>query len=766
MARETRRHEKPVRESIHVSQYFGPDVCRAERENRSFRAPTDRARNVESGGTWAAPRENETRQPGEPLLHRVNGSLEKDDAVIGDEPAKFRSGGFASGCDLRAETEEVALNLLELASQRVVRAQRFAADAERRVQLVDIAVGHDARIVLRNSGASEERCFPRVPGKRVDLHPLFLSSRYPRGPMKRKTFVLQGKKISGGIAVGRARVRLDDLSVVPAYRLTNDAEVEAEIGAFRQAIDAAEHESTKDLEWARGNLPELEAEIFAAQRGILRDPSLVDWVESRIREHRENAASAVRRRFDEFRSILGESASEIIRSRVQDVTDAERLILSHLLGQPMRHSASNGEEWSGEPVILITHSPPPSLLVHIDPGTVAGLLCEGGGKMGHVAVLARALNLPTLIQVEGLLRGVRDGDIVAIEADDERVVVNPAPDELEAIRVRERKRKMLLPPAPTDPRSQRRTADGRRISLLGNVASPRDVDAAAQIDADGIGLFRTEYAYLAKNRLPTEAELVLSYGAVAVAFAKDPVDIRLLDVGSEKHLPGISHVPETNPALGLRSMRFLFENPSILRTQLRAILQAAAEGPVRLLLPMVGGVEDVRRVRELVWNVHEDLRREGVRHNPDIAVGAMIEHPAAVAMAPEIFQEADFVSVGTNDLAMYVLAVDRDAAHLAAYSDPMHPAFLRVLRGLARVAEEAGKQLSLCGEIAGDPSLTGFLVGLGYTRLSMAPQWILPVGLMLASIDSVEWTRVADEAAAAPTAEDVRRILREFQDSF
>jgi phosphoenolpyruvate-protein kinase (PTS system EI component) len=297
------------------------------------------------------------------------------------------------------------------------------------------------------------------------------------------------------------------------------------------------------------------------------------------------------------------------------------------------------------------------------------------------------------------------------------------------------------------------------------VASPKDVDAAAQIDADGIGLYRTEYDFLAKDRLPSEAELLSRYSQVAVSFTRDPVDIRLLDVGSEKHLPGTTPALEANPALGLRSLRFLFENPLILRTQVRAILQAAAEGPVRLLAPMVSGVEDIRRIRELVADVHEDLRREGLRHNPDLAIGAMIEHPAGVAMAPEICREADFVSVGTNDLTMYVLAVDRDAAHLASYYDPMHPAMLRVLRDLVAAGEECGKPVSVCGEMAGDPSLTGLLVGLGITRLSMAPQWILPVGLMLVSIDAMRWEEIAHKASGSATAEEVRAALRDFQES-
>jgi phosphotransferase system enzyme I (PtsI) len=584
--------------------------------------------------------------------------------------------------------------------------------------------------------------------------------------MKRKTFVLQGKKISGGVAIGRASIRLEDFSVVPSYGLMNDAEVEAEIQSFRAAINGADRDATVDLEWARGNLPKLEAEIFAAQRALLRDPSLLEWVETRIRDRRENAAQAVRHRFDEFRAILGESGSEIIRSRVEDFTDAERMILTHLLGpEPGTRSDNGPEESSASPCILVTHTPPPSLLARIDPGSVAGLVCEGGGKMGHVAVLARALNLPALIQVEGLLRNVREGDLLAVEADDERLVVNPPDAELEAIRTRERKSKLMLPPAPSDPRAQRRTADGRRIYLMGNVASTRDVDAAAQIDADGIGLYRTEYLYLSKNRLPTETELVASYSSVAISFTKDPVDIRLLDVGSEKHLPGTTSALEPNPALGLRSLRFLFENPAILMTQVRAILQAGAEGPVRLLLPMVSGIEDILRIRDLVATAHENLRREGIRHNPDLLIGAMIEHPAAVEMAAEIFAEADFVSAGTNDLTMYTLGVDRDAAHLAAYYDSMHPAILRVLRRLVTIADKSDKPFSICGEMAGDPSLTGLLVGLGITRLSMAPQWILPVGLMLVSIDSKRWNEIAERACNAATADGVRDVLRDFQET-
>jgi phosphotransferase system enzyme I (PtsI) len=585
--------------------------------------------------------------------------------------------------------------------------------------------------------------------------------------MRRTSVVLDGKAVSEGIAVGVARIHIDDPSVVPAYCLLSDEDTAPEIEAFHAALAEADREAAADVDWAKRNLPASEAEIFTAQRAILHDPTLVEWIEDRIRSERVNAAQAVRKRFDEFRAILQESASEIIRNRIQDVTDAENLILSHLLHRPRRGSgAEESRTMSGrEPAVLVAQNPLPSLLARTDPETIAGIACEGGGGMGHVAVLARALGLPALIQVEGLLSQVREGDLLAVDADEGKVIINPSGNQLDQVRIREHKSRLLRPPAPTDPRSQRRTADGLRIRLSGNVSSQRDVDVAAQIDADGIGLYRTEYLYLAKQRLPTENELAETYSAAACSFTRDPVDIRLLDLGSDRRLPWAQFPSERNPALGLRSLRFLYENESILRTQIRAVLQAAADGPVRLLLPMVSGVEDVRRIRGLVSCYHEELRREGIRHNPDLAVGAMIEHPAGVTMAPEIFREADFISVGTNDLAMYMLAVDRDASHMASYYDPLHPALIRTLKGLTELADRTGKSLSICGEIAGDPTLTGFLVGLGLTRLSMAPQWILPVGLVLASIDAAEWTSLADRAAQAATPDEVRGLLRELQES-
>jgi phosphotransferase system enzyme I (PtsI) len=578
---------------------------------------------------------------------------------------------------------------------------------------------------------------------------------------KKKTVALQGRTVSGGIAIGRAEIHLEDPSVVPAYLLTGADEIEAELRLFAQALEAADRESEADVLWARGNLPESEADIFEAQRAILKDPSLVEWVEARIRKDRLNAAAAVHRRFDEFRAILSESTSEIIRNRILDVTDAERLVLSHILGKGPRRDGST-EEPAHERVVMIAADPPPSLLARIDPQRVAGIVCEQGAGMGHVAVLARALNLPTILQVTGLLSEIREGDMIVVDADQGRVHVNPSAEELSRVRARERQHRILLPPAPTDPRGQRVTKDGRRVQLLGNVGSQREVDACAQSAADGIGLYRTEFLYLARDHAPSEDELVATYSAAACSFVKDPVDIRLPDLGSDKHLPGARTPAERNPALGLRALRFLFAHPDLLRTQMRAILRAAADGPLRVLLPMVSSVDDVRRVRALLADCHEELRREGQRHDPDLPVGAMIENPAAGVLAREIVEEADFVSVGTNDLTMYMLAVDRDGAHLAVYYDPFHPAFLRMLRSIVQAGEAAAKPVSVCGEVASDPTWTGLLVGLGVERLSMAPQWILPVGHVVATIDGRIWRGVAEEVLAMSSAEEIRRRIREL----
>ena len=570
--------------------------------------------------------------------------------------------------------------------------------------------------------------------------------------------VLHGRALSPGFAVGRAEVRLEDPSIVPVYELHDDQEIADELELFHQALAAADAEASSDEEWARQHLPESEADIFSAQRAILRDPELAEWVERRIREQRCNAAAAVRQRFDDFRTILHESSSEIIRNRILDVTDAERLILSHVLGWAGRPNEFG--QTSDEPVVLVTLNPPPSLLARVDPDRVAGIVCEQGAGMSHIAVLARALNLPAVIQVDGLIAEVRDGDFLAVDADAGQVVVNPPETSLADLRVRARRHQTRRPPRPSDPRAQRRTLDGERIYLAANALAERDVEIAAEVDADGIGLYRTEFLYLARNHLPREAELVVAYTQASCSFRTDPVDFRLVDLGSDKHLPGMRGVPERNPALGLRSLRFLFENPELLRRQVRAILQAGADGPVRILLPMVSCPDDIGRVREVVADCHEALRREGLRHDPDVRVGSMIEHAAGLLLAPEIFAASDFVSVGSNDLTMYLLAADRDAAHLAPYYDPFHPAVVRALGMLTRHAAEANVSISLCGELASDPSLTGFLVGLGYRRLSVAPSWILPVGQVVRAVDTRYWTDVADEVTELGSADQIRKAVR------
>ena len=577
---------------------------------------------------------------------------------------------------------------------------------------------------------------------------------------RRNPVVLQGRPVAGGVAVGRAQVHLEDPSIVPMYSLEGSEEIEAELRLFAAALEAADREAQADVTWARKNLPASEAEIFEAQRAILRDPTLIEWVEGRIRDERMNAAGAIHLRFDEFRAILSESTSEIIRNRILDVTDAERHLLTHVLGKGGKEGeiAVDGDER----VVLITVDPPPSLLARVDPQRVAGIVCERGAGMGHVAVLARALNLPTLLQVDGLLAEVRDGDVVAIDAEEGRVVVHPTAEEISRLRARDRQRRILQPPAPSDPRGQRVTKDGKRIRLLGNVGSQRDVDACAQSAADGIGLYRTEFLYLSRDRPPTEEELVATYSAAACSFVQEPVDIRLPDLGSDKHLPGMRLPAERNPALGLRGLRLLFAHPDLLRVHVRAILQASADGPVRMLVPMVSSAEDVRRIRALVEECHEELRRAGRRHDPDLQVGAMIESPAAAVLAREILEESDFVSVGTNDLTMYMLAVDRDGAHLAAHYDPFHPAFLRTLRGIAEAGRSASKPISVCGEIASDPTWTGLLLGFGFERLSMAPQWILPIGQVVASTDVSGWEQIALRILQMGSPDEIRRQVREL----
>jgi phosphotransferase system enzyme I (PtsI) len=411
--------------------------------------------------------------------------------------------------------------------------------------------------------------------------------------------------------------------------------------------------------------------------------------------------------------------------------------------------------------VLVAHDLAPSDIATLRPGQVAGFATELGGMTSHVAIMARSRGIPAVVGLRGLLENVAAGEPIIVDGIKGLIEVSPRPEIVEGYRGKQRRLQEMEHLHAENREMEATTLDGFTLSLGANLELPEEVEFARERGARAIGLFRTEFFFMTHARMPAEEEQLKAYDAVAARMHPLPVIIRTLDVGGDKVASYLGTTRERNPFYGLRGIRFLIEHRDLFKTQLRAIFRASARGNVKVMFPMIAGLEEIRISRDLSDEVREELTAEGLPFDPSAEIGIMVEVPSAVLMADRLAREVDFFSIGSNDLIQYTLAVDRTNEKTAHLYDPFHPAFLRAVDQTARAARAAGAWAGICGEITSDPLFIPLLIGLGFEELSTSPYYIPEIKAVIRSFRKKDAEEIAAEALQFSTSGRVRAFLKE-----
>jgi phosphotransferase system enzyme I (PtsI) len=574
----------------------------------------------------------------------------------------------------------------------------------------------------------------------------------------KRSLSLSGIPVSPGIAVGRAAVWLVRADSSPRRDLDSE-EVPTELERLRLAVESAILEIGEMAGQVEERLGKEYAAIFQAHALFLRDASFLGPIEKKIRVERVNAEWAVEVVADALAARLRDLPDQDLALRASDLDDVAAIL---------RRSLGEGEaavdrlaSLTGDSCVLVADELTPSDAVRIPRDKVVAFVTERGGKTSHAAILARSFGIPAVVAIPKLLASIGDGDRLIVDGREGVVWREPSEDVLalfqerqgrDATRERSLKERSLS--------GLTRTRDGQEISIRANIELAREVPDVFEYGADGVGLFRSEFLYLsgAGMEFPDEATQAAIYRDVVSRLAPRPVVIRTYDLGGKKgarHLSGA----EENPVLGLRGVRLCFSHPEMFRTQLRALLSVASEGDLRILVPMVAGVEDVRRVRAFVEEARQELLERGIAVPHSVPIGAMIEVPSAALTADLIAPEVDFLSLGTNDLTQYTLAADRANEAVSDIFRPHHPAMLRLVAKVQEAARAAGKPLAVCGEMAADPALFLLLLGLGIREFSMGPRSVPLLKDVARCASAADASRMARAALSLSTPDDVAALL-------
>jgi phosphoenolpyruvate-protein phosphotransferase (PTS system enzyme I) len=566
--------------------------------------------------------------------------------------------------------------------------------------------------------------------------------------------VLQGVPASPGIAMGPAYVlRPDDHQV--QKRIIPPEKIDAEIARLKRALEKAEKEILGLRNRITPDVGEYEARIFDSHIHILHDEELLQRVVGDMRRESWCAEYAYHHRVEEINEQFRNLSGGLIKDHMTDLHDVATRVIDTL----MLSEASAAYVDSGDPVVVLTRHLTPSMLVQFNRKNTLGLTTEVGGKTSHVAILARALSIPTVAAIHWGGTEIESGAPVIVDGSAGMVILNPSLKDIKEYEMRKAAwfamERELSALANLDPI----TRDGKYVEIMANIELPIEVEAVIEVGADAVGLYRSEFLFLTKEELPTEEEQFHAYRYMGERMGSKAVTIRTLDAGGDKIVPALKVSGEANPFMGWRSIRVCLDNPDIFKTQLRAVLRAAHGSNIRLMFPMISNLGELREAKRLLEAVRAELQAAGLPHRGDIEVGCMVEVPSAVVMANELAREVDFFSIGTNDLTQFTLAVDRANERIAALFEPHSPAVLRQIESVIATARHHGIHVSICGEMAGDPLLALLFVGMGVDGLSMGPATVLEMKKMVRSITFAE-ARIASAAILnLSTADEITRYL-------
>lgn len=530
--------------------------------------------------------------------------------------------------------------------------------------------------------------------------------------------VLEGKAVFEGVAIGKLSVYKKKEQMVKREKVTDSA---AQIKRYEDARQMAAAQLQALYDKAVKEVGEASAEIFEAHQFMVEDGDYIDSVENIINTEGVNAEYAVAKTGDNFRQMFLDMDDEYFRGRAADIKDITERIINCLMG------AGDGGVESDEPVIVVADDLAPSETVQMDKDKILSFVTVHGSANSHTSILAKTMNIPAIIGCDIPLTDEMDGQLAVVDGFEGKVYINPEPQVLEEkkkISAKEQEKKALLELLKG---KDNVTLDGQRINIYANIGNTKDLALVLKNDAGGIGLFRSEFIYLGSDDYPTEEEQFAIYKQVVQTMAGKKVIIRTLDIGADKQADYFELPKEENPALGLRAIRICLTRPEIFKTQLRAILRASAYGKAAIMFPMIISVGEVKKIKEIVAAVKEELDNEGLAYDKDIELGVMIETPAAVMIAEDLAKEVDFFSVGTNDLTQYTLAIDRQNQTLDEFYDSHHPAILKMLKMIVDGAHKGGAWAGICGELGSDLSLTKEFLAMGFDELSVSPGRILPL---------------------------------------
>jgi phosphotransferase system enzyme I (PtsI) len=563
---------------------------------------------------------------------------------------------------------------------------------------------------------------------------------------------LIGIAAAPGVARGPAYPLMRGMAIVACEKV---ADPEAEIRRLEGALAATRLEISQLRDDVARKLNESEASIFDAHLLVLEDVALIDDVSKEVRRTGFNVEFCFQEVAQRYIEIFEKMDDDFLRERASDIRDVTGRVLDQLLGtQPERVGQAAQEH------VVAARDLTPSDTAGLHDGGVLAFVTEEGGRTSHSAIMARSLDVPAVVGVKGLMEAVREDDVILVDGETGLVILNPTPETIEGYRDKEQAIRQRRDRVRAEVSFPDLTADGSAFSLLANIGDSAEMEDALAYCARGIGLYRTENLYLRLDGWPDENVQYEEY-AEAVRLAKGrPVTFRTLDIGGDKRLGDLAD--EANPFMGYRAVRMCLERPDVFRPQLRALVRAAALGPVQVMFPMISGVEELRRAKAIFRDVEAELAREGVRPVEAIRLGAMIEIPSAALVADSLAAEADFFSVGTNDLVQYLLAVDRGNQRVASLYDPCHPAVVRTLMAIFAAAQKAGIPAAVCGELGGDPVWAPLLIGLGVHELSMSPAALPEVRFVLRHSTAAELRELAAQVVACDDAARTRVLLQEF----
>lgn len=566
--------------------------------------------------------------------------------------------------------------------------------------------------------------------------------------------LLRGVGVSPGIAIGPAVVVASALPDVP-HRVVARSQVEREVRRLRAAVRDVQRHVGELKERAALRAGPDEARIFDAQMLMLEDADFLGAIEDLIRENHLTAEKAFEFKALEQRDAWMSVGSARLKDRIADLNGVMIRVVRHLM-----HLEDEDLEGLTQPSIVVAREVFPGLTVQLDRSQVIAIASEEGTRTSHAAILAHSMGMPAVMGIQGALGRIETGTRLLLDGTRGTVLLDPTPAEIAdatARGVREHERGVELERGVSLPAV---TTDGLRVALRGNVDLPEEIDAARAHGAEGVGLLRTEFFITGHAALPTEDEQARYFARAGTAFPGHPVVIRSYDLGGDKFPAAFQAPYEANPFLGWRAIRVCLDHPELFRGQIRAVLRAAADAQIHLMIPLVTRLAEVQRTREIVLEEGQRLAREGVRAAASVPVGVMMETPAAAVLADRFAAESDFLSVGTNDLTQYTLVVDRGNARLADRFTPLDPSVLRLLKQIADAACAAHKPASVCGEMASEPLSAFLLIGLGYETLSVAPPALPRIRWLVRQLSRQQAAATATAALAARTDADVLEILR------